>query len=289
MNRKSILIFITLVLFLPLIALGCTQEPAGEEKPVIKIGKSPYDSDWPACFIAKQVIEDLGYEAKFVEGDIGFLYTGLAEGDIDFYPSCWIVNLHKPYKEKYGAKIEYVGINYENAISGIGVPAYVTDINSLEDLKGNGKMFGNKIIGIEPSAGLMLSTEKALKEYGLEDEYKLVQGSTAGMLAAMEKATKNEEQILFLPWRPHTMFQQFDIKLLEDPKGIFIPDDVYIGVNPELKDKAPDIYKFAQNFKIEIEEVERIMQEGNSKEDKIAELARKWIDENQDQINEWVK
>jgi glycine betaine/proline transport system substrate-binding protein len=171
----------------------------------------------------------------------------------------------------------------------LGVPAYVTDINSLEDLKGNGKMFGNKIIGIEPSAGLMLSTEKALKEYGLEDEYKLVQGSTAGMLAAMEKATKNEEPILFLPWRPHTMFQQFDIKLLEDPKGIFIPDDVYIGVNPELKDKAPDIYKFAQNFKIEIEEVERIMQEGNSKEDKIAELARKWIDENQDQINEWVK
>lgn len=287
MKRKSILSLVILALLLPIFALGCGQNSDGDEKTVIKIGKPPYASDWPCCYIVKLVTEDLGYEAEFVEGDIGFMYTGLAEGDINLYPSCWIVNLHKTYKEKYGDKIEYAGIIYENAVSGIGAPAYV-DIDSLEDLKGNGEMFDNKIIGIEPSAGLMLSTENAMEAYDLEDEYELVQGSTAGMLAALEKATNKKEPILFLPWRPHTMFQQFDIKILEDSQGIFVPDDVYMGVNPDFKEKAPDLYKFAQNFKIEISEIERIMDEGESKEDKIAELSRQWIDDNQGQIDEWI-
>ncbi len=215
------------------------------------------------------------------------MFTGVAEGDIDIYPACWIVNLHKPYKDKYGDKIEYVGPHYKNAPSGIGAPAYV-DIDSLDDLKGNGEMFGNKIIGIEPSAGLMLATERAMEAYGLEDEYELVQGSTAGMLAAVEKATNNEEPILFLPWRPHAMFQEFDIKFLEDPKDTFIPDDVYIGLNPSFKEKAPDLYKFAQNFKMDINEIESIIKESNENEDKIAELCRQWIDDNQGQIDEWI-
>src|SRR5690554_1643795 len=139
MKRKSILSLVIMILMLPLIALGCGQpdentEPGagGDEKPVIKIGKPPYASDWPCCYIVKLVTEDLGYEAEFVEGDIGFMYTGLAEGDINIYPSCWIVNLHKPYKEKYGDKIEYAGIVYKNAVSGIGAPDYV-GIDSLEE------------------------------------------------------------------------------------------------------------------------------------------------------------
>jgi glycine betaine/proline transport system substrate-binding protein len=285
-KRKSILFLVVLALVIPVFALGCGGQQ-GDAKPVIKVGIPPYSSDWPACYITKYVAEDLGYDAQFVEGDIGFMYTGLAEGDIDIYPSCWIVNIHVPYKERFGDKIEYTGIAYKDAISGIAVPAYV-DIDSLDDLKGNGKMFGNRIVGIEPSAGLMLTTEKAMEAYGLNDEYKLVQGSTAGMLAALDKATNNKEPILFLPWRPHSMFQQFDIKVLEDPKGIFVPDDVYTGVNPSLKEKAPDLYKFAQGFNMEISEIERIMVESDENEAKAAELARKWVDDNQAKINEWL-
>ncbi|MDD4767547.1 MAG: glycine betaine ABC transporter substrate-binding protein [Desulfotomaculaceae bacterium] len=287
MKRKSVLLLVVLSLCLSLITVGCAQDSDPGGKGVIKISNTPYSSDWPSIYITKYVTEDLGYQAELVEGDIGFMYIGLAEGDIDIYPSCWIVNLHKTYKDKYGDKIEYAGINYENAVSGVGVPAYV-DIDSLEDLKGNGAMFGNKIIGIEPSAGLMLTTQKAMEEYGLDDEYELVQGSTAGMLAELKRATMSEEPILFLPWRPHTLFQEFDVKILEDPKGVLVPDDVYIGVKPDLKDRAPDLYKFAQNFKIEISEIERIMHEGNNNEKEIAALSRQWVDDNQDKIDQWL-
>lgn len=295
MKRKSILSLVILALVLPLIALGCAQDPGdtpepgagGDKATVIKIGKDPYPNAWPSTYIIKYVAEDLGYKAEFVEGDIGFMFTGVAEGDIDIFPDAWIINLHKPYKDRYGDKIEYAGINYKDAPSGIGAPAYV-EIDSLAELQGKGEMFNNRIIGIEPSAGLMLATERAMEAYGLEDEYELVQGSTAGMLAAVEKATNNEDPILFLPWRPHTMFQQFDIKLLKDPKSIFKADDCYIAVNPSFKEKAPDLYKFAQNFKINISDIEKVMYEGDSKEDEMAKLSRQWVDDNQDKIDAWL-
>ena len=53
------------------------------------------------------------------------MYIGLAEGDIDLLPFLLDCKFTKTYKDKYGDKIEYAGINYENAVSGIGVPAYV--------------------------------------------------------------------------------------------------------------------------------------------------------------------
>ncbi len=49
------------------------------------------------------------------------------------------------------------------------------DISSIEDLKTKASLVEGKVIGIDPGAGLMKASDKAIKEYGLP--VKLVDGS----------------------------------------------------------------------------------------------------------------
>ena len=77
-----------------------------------------------------------------------------------------------------------------------------------------------EIIGIEPGAGLMKLTKNAIEDYGLDD-WQLVEGSSAAMVAELKKAYNNKEPIIITGWSPHWMFSSFDLKYLEDPNGSF--------------------------------------------------------------------
>ncbi|MGO3525583.1 MAG: glycine betaine ABC transporter substrate-binding protein, partial [Brevibacterium aurantiacum] len=99
------------------------------------------------------------------------------------------------------------------------VPKYMKDINSIEDLKGKGKDFDGKIIGIEPGAGLTAATKKMIPEYGLDKEYELVTSSTAAMLTELGNATDAEEDIVVTLWRPFWANNAYPVKDLKDPKG----------------------------------------------------------------------
>lgn len=81
------------------------------------------------------------------------------------------------------------------------------------------------------------------------------------------------------------MFTKYDIKVLDDPKGIWILDDAITGLNPGLKEKAPEIYEFMQNFKIDIEDIEAMLDEMETSGGDIEELTKEWIEENRDEID----
>src|SRR5699024_8162060 len=74
--------------------------------------------------------------------------------------------------------------------------------------------------GIDPGAGVMNSTENALEEYGL-DNWELQSSSEAGMLSELQSRIKNEEPIIVTGWKPHSMFSEHDLELLEDPQEIY--------------------------------------------------------------------
>ncbi|PKM79915.1 MAG: hypothetical protein CVU89_16185 [Firmicutes bacterium HGW-Firmicutes-14] len=293
-RKKTLIALGAFLVTVSFLIAGCggadTGSTAGdlEEKTVINIGKDVYPNSWPSAYVIKYVAEELGYETNFVEGDIGFMFTGLAQDDIDIFADAWLPTLHKSYIDRYGDKIELAGVHYEDAAMGIGVPAYV-DIQDYADLKGRGDEFNNQIIGIGPSAGIMITAQKTLEHYGIEDEYDIVEGSTAAMLAALDKATKLKKPILFLPWRPHTMWQKYDIKLLQnDTSGLWKFDNCYTAVNDDFKEKAPDLYTFAQNFKMSIGEIEKLMLESDEDEEKTAALAQQWMEDNRLKIDEWL-
>jgi len=188
--------------------------------------------------------------------------------------------------DKYEGKIELVGTLTKEIPLGMAVPSY-TNFDSIADIKDNADAIGNRIVGVEPSAGMMLTAEKTLEAYDLKDSIKLLDGSTPAMLAELDKSIKLKEPMVFLAWRPHTMFIKYDIKILDDPKGIWSFDNDEIGVNLKFKEKAPDIYKFLQHFTLSIEETEamliRMEEENISAED----LASEWITEHRDEIDSY--
>ncbi len=232
----------------------------------------------------RDVAEELGYETEIVEADMGLMYQGLAQGDITVFPDICLPFLHQPYIDKYEGQFEVVGTIYEEAPNGFTVPAYM-DIDTIDELKGRADDFNGRIVGIEPSAGIMIQAVDAMKEYGLDGEYELLEGSTPAMLADVKKATSNNEPIVFLSWSPHPMWVDYDLKILEDTKGIWETYGCQTGVNNNLKEDAPDLYKFIQEFSLPLDDIEKLLVKMEDENIDIEVLAKDWIEQNREEVD----
>lgn len=190
------------------------------DKGTITLGFLPSWTDGlSTAYLLQDQLEKLGYDVEMKTlTEAGPLYTGLAQGDVDVFPSAWPEITHAEYMATYGDSIEDLGTYYDNAKLTIAVPEY-TDIDSIDELAAAGDRFDGKIFGIEPGAGLTSQTQKMMPEYGLDSSYELVTSSTAAMLTELKSATEKKEDIVVTLWRPFWANDAFPVKDLEDPKG----------------------------------------------------------------------
>lgn len=172
------------------------------------------------------------------------------------------------------------------------IVAIISAIPQNQGTTGNGNAVGNEvnyeIIGIEPGAGIMMQTNNAIQDYGLND-WKLIEGSSAGMLAELKKAIDREKPIIITGWAPHWKFSAYNLKFLEDPKGIFGGrEDIHTLVRKGLDQDIPGAYTILDQFYWEPSDMQSVMldmadgMEGD-------EAAEKWISENQDKVAEYTK
>jgi glycine betaine/proline transport system substrate-binding protein len=142
------------------------------------------------------------------------------------------------------------------------------------------------IVGIEPGAGIMKATEKAIADYGLD--FKLQDSSSAAMAASLKKAVANKEWVVVTGWTPHWKFAKWDLKYLEDPKGIYGGEEhIATIVRKGLKEDKPEVYALLDNFSWKPADMEAVMvdiEEGMTPD----EAAQKWIKENQDNVKQWL-
>ena len=197
---------------------GAGSAGGGGDKGTITLGFLPSWTDGlSTAYLLQDQLEKIGYDVELKTlTEAGPLYTGLAQGDVDLFPSAWPEVTHAEYMKTYGTSIEDLGTYYDNARLTIAVPEY-SELTSIEDLAGAD--LGGKIYGIEPGAGLTAQTQKMLPAYGLDSEYELVTSSTAAMLTELKSATEKKEDIVVTLWRPFWANDAFPVKDLEDPKG----------------------------------------------------------------------
>ncbi|HCS61452.1 MAG TPA: glycine/betaine ABC transporter substrate-binding protein [Microbacterium sp.] len=244
------------------------------------------------AYLAQDQLEKLGYTVEMEEmTEAGPLYTGLAQGDFDVYPSAWPEVTHAAYMEKYGDDLEDLGAYYEGAVLTLAVPTYMDDVNSIEDLKGQADRFDGKITGIEPGAGLTKQTqESAMPEYGLDGEYELLTSSTAGMLTELDTAMAAEEDIVVTLWRPFWAYNDYDLKDLEDPKGAMgEPETLNFIAHAGVSDEFPEAAELFGQIKLDDDQYGSLegLVTGDEYEGDPAAAVDAWIEENGDQFD-WL-
>ena len=284
--KKLKLSFLMLLLFTLLI--GCSsqsQNTGGNESSdgkTITFGVTPWTSTVPPTKVAKLLLEDMGYTVAEKNADAGGVYTGLSRGDLDVFMDSWLPDMHANYMNRYSSQIEDLAVSYTEGELGWVIPSNVEGIDSIEDLKGKEDLFGGKVYGIEEGAGMTVTSKEMIEEYGLDFEY--VASSEGGMFAQASKLMKSGDPVLFLGWRPHPMFVDYDLKVLEDPKGFFKTSEVHVVVNNDLKEEAPEVHEFLSNWSMPVDDIEEMIvkiEDGTDAE----EVAQEWIDNNQDKVD----
>jgi glycine betaine/proline transport system substrate-binding protein len=199
------------------------------------------------------ILKDQGWNAKTTEiSDNAPLYAGMARGDIDVMSSSWMERTQKSYWDKYGKDLSDLGAYYDNASLFLAVPDY-SNVKSIEELPQHAAEFGNRIVGIEPGAGLTkLTQENVIPEYGLGSDYKLVLSSTTAMLTELKKATGANQEIVVTLWKPFWANQSFPVRALEDPKKAYgDPENLHVVANKEYAASHPELANMLANFKLD--------------------------------------
>ncbi|MEW2120848.1 ABC transporter permease/substrate binding protein [Streptomyces sp. NPDC005474] len=257
----------------------------------VTIGYIPWDEGIATTFLWKELLEERGFDVTTTQYAAGPLYTGLATGQIDFQTDSWLPVTHAEYWKKYGDQLEDLGKWYGPTSLELTVPSYVKGVDSLADLKGQSSTFKGRIVGIEPSAGMMgLLKDKVLKEYGLGDEYEVVDGSTPAMLAELKRAYAKKEPIVVTLWSPHWAYSDYDLKKLKDPKGAWGKGDgVHTLARKGFAADNPEVGAWLKKFSMTEKQLTgleaRIQQAGKGGEQ---DAVRAWLKANPGLAAKWA-
>ncbi|WP_273835706.1 glycine betaine ABC transporter substrate-binding protein [Guptibacillus sedimenti] len=192
--------------------------------------------------------------------------------------------------------------NFKKGLTGLALFLSLTLIlaacggnNSGESSEGSSESGSNvgeemdyEIVGIEPGAGIMKATTSALEEYDSLKGWELIESSSAAMAAELGKAIEDEEPIIVTGWTPHWMFAKYDLKYLEDPKGLYGEEEnIETFARKGLKEDQPSAHTILDQFNWTPEDMSSVMveiQEGAKPE----EAAQNWVNEHTDMVEEWT-
>lgn len=225
---------------------------AGGEKGEVKIAVF---NGWPegeaVSYLWKHVLEKKGYDVEFEYADAGPAFAGLSTGDYDIAYDGWLPTTHKAYLDKYGDDLTDLGAWNEEAKLTIAVNKDAP-IDSLDQLASHADDFGNRLVGIEPGAGLTDATQnRVIPGYGL-DGMDFVTSSTPAMLAELTSAMKAHQNIAVTLWRPHWAYDEFDLKDLKDPKGALgAAESLHSIGSKQLATKLPEVAGWAKGFRMD--------------------------------------
>lgn len=296
--RRGILFVLILLMIGVLAACGngdakdaSSEDTAGSSDETVDIGQISWAENIAVTNMWKVILEEKGYNVEFHLLDMGTQMAALANDELDVNLEFWLPVQDKNYLEQYKDEVDFSEeVWYDNAKVGLVVPAYMEDINSIEDLNGKEDLFESEITGFEPGAGTMDVTEEMIVEYGLD--YELVPSSEPAMITEIQEAIKAEEPIVSPFWNPHRVFAELDLKYLEDPKKVYgETEKIHHATRLGFSEDFPEIDQWLKNWKMDDDSIGALMSyiaEAEEAGEEPIVGAEKWVEENQDLVNEWL-
>jgi len=288
MKASRKLLAVILALAVSALVAGCGGGGASPENRELRIADIGWDENTVVAYLTKILLEEeLGYGNVEIQNvDLGLVFEGVRTGDLDAFQDMWLPN-HQDLLNRVADDVEQLDPWYQGQTEfGIGVPAYM-DISTIGQLNDTDV---DQILGIEPGAVIMERIpDQVIPTYDLRQE--LVESSTAGMLAEVDRRYNNREEFAFTPWRPHWMNRVYDFKYLDDPEDALgeLNDSAQIStvVNRDLRDDDPVAYAFMDALTLTEDQVNAIEEEINEAGDPDRGV-RAWLEENRDVVQPWI-
>jgi glycine betaine/proline transport system substrate-binding protein len=257
----------------------------------IKIGWTAWSDAEFVTKLASRIIEDrFGREVELMQTDIAPQYQGLSTGSIDVMLMSWQPDTHADYIERVGAKTVNLGLLYTHARLGWAVPNYIpeSEVKTIADLTKPAvqERLDGTITGIDPGAGLTRLSKQAIEDYGL-DGYELQVSSGAGMTAALQRAVRRDDWIVVTGWSPHWKFGAYDLRYLEDPKGVLGSyERVHAVARMGFYQDDVEVASFLSRMQIPIADLQAAMYE--AQETSYEDAVSNYIAANSERIDYWV-
>lgn len=262
---------------------GASTSPADK---TIKLVYVEWASCTAATHVVQSVLEQQGFKVDALSVSGAAMYQALAQGDADATVCAWLPSTHKNYFERTRDKLDDLGPNMSGTKIGLVVPDYVT-IDSIDQLAANAGKFQDRIVGIDPGAGEMGITHKAIDEYQLP--LKLIDGSGATMTAALKSAIDNQQWIVVTGWTPHWMWARWDLKYLADPKGVYGgAENIDTLVRKGLKQDSPKAWQILDGFHWTPEAMQQVMAADQAQGADAMANAKAWVKAHAEQVASWT-
>jgi glycine betaine/proline transport system substrate-binding protein len=214
------------------------------------------------------------------------MYSAIAHGDADATVCAWLPSTHANYYARTKDKLDNLGANMTGTRIGLVVPDYVK-VDSIDQLAAHADQFQDRIVGIDPGAGEMGITQKAIEAYRLP--LKLVDGSGATMTAALKNAIDHHQSIVVTGWTPHWMWARWKLKYLADPKGVYGgAEDIDTLARKGLKKDLPAAWRVLDGFHWSPEEMQQVMAQDQKQGADAMANARAWVKAHSQQVAAWV-
>lgn len=277
---KKILLILSLLLFT---AISCKQPPSEDEDKEVAIVYTEWSEGIATAFLVKNILEqELGYEVSLTMAEIGDAYRELASGKHELMLNAWLPETHKSYYAQYRDQLKDGGVLYENARTGLVVPADA-DTDKIPELE----TYTDTIYGIDPGAGIMQQTRNALEEYELDLHLKT--GTEEEMLQLLDRKYKRKEPVVVTGWDPHLMLSLYELKFLEDPKAVYPgSENIHSMVHISVPEKQPRLMEFLSRFRLTRQQLLSLIQDVKNHPEGEDAGAREWMQENRLLISEWI-
>jgi glycine betaine/proline transport system substrate-binding protein len=279
--------FLGLLLIVGILATSCSGGADGGE--TLDLADIGWTENTAIAHLTKVLLEEeVGYEQVTIKtSDLDSVYSSVAKGDLDAFQDVWLPN-QRDLLSSVEDDVEQLSYSYQGQTEqGLAVPSYMntTSLNQLNDSE------ADLILGIEPGSVVMgVVYDEVMPTYRLKQ--KLVEASTEGMLAEVERLYNDREEFALVAWSLHWMNQRYDLRYLEDPNDAFgelnDPARITTIVNKNLPENEPAAYAFMNALifnEDQLNDLESTIEEMGDP----LEGARQWAQDNRDVWQPWVE
>jgi glycine betaine/proline transport system substrate-binding protein len=263
---------------------------AAQNSDTIRIGLNNWAENIAVSNMWQILLEERGYDVELINAGKSVIYSGIASDSIDVGLEVWMPTTDRQFYQRYEQDIALHEPWYRGTGLGLVVPDYV-EIRSIPALGESREMFaqngGPAIVGIDPGSALMGLTEEVIEVYGLD--MNLIASSGPGMMAALDRAYAREEPVVVTLWNPHWAFAEYDLKYLDDPKGIYGQgENIHWMSRPEFAASHPEVVRWMNAWSMNDQQIGSLMATIREMDDAQAG-AREWISSHGDLVESWFR